>query len=204
MNMENMDNQNNKNNEVEDISESSGAETNEGFTPDEFPGETVEPVENDDINVQKVNELTEEVTRLNDVILRERAEFVNYRKRTNQENLQQEGRIAGKILQEMVPVFDAFDLLLTSVHTGEQAIDKFLEGSRLIRKQLWQVFESLGVEEIDPDKQEFDPQTMEALSVSESENAEKETVSQVYQKGYQYKGRTLRPARVAVEKPKQA
>lgn len=178
------------------------------FTPIEFPPEIEDENVDQDMqnllnqNEQKIIELTQEIARLNDLILRERAEFVNYRKRINQENLQQEGRTAGKILQEMVSVFDAFDLLFTSEHDGKQAMEKFLEGSKLIRKQLWQVFENLGVELIDPDQMEFDPLSMEALSVSESETTEKEMVKQVYQKGYRYKDRILRPARVAVEKPK--
>jgi len=176
---------------------------NEAFIPLEIPSENESEDTTEEDEVQQASDASaEEIAKLNDIILRERAEFVNYRKRINQENLQQEGRIAGKILQEMVPVFDAFDLLLVSEHEGEKSMEKFLEGSKLIRKQLWQVFENLGVETIDPDQLEFDPTTMEALSVSESEAVDREIVKQVYQKGYKYKDRILRPARVAVEKPK--
>jgi len=201
----------NENTEIKETS--AGSDPNEGqnelekgsFVPADLP-EGINDNSNDDEDVahsdQKILELTEQVDKLNDLILRERADFVNYRKRTLQENLQQEGRIAGKILQEITPVFDAFDLLLASETEGQQSIGKFMEGSRLIQKQLWQVFENLGVEYIDPVNMEFDPVSMEALSVSESEKAEKEMVVQVYQKGYKYKDRILRAARVAVEKPK--
>jgi len=147
-------------------------------------------------------ELNNEIARLNELVARERAEFINYRKRTAQESLQLEGRTAGKILQEILPAFDAFDQLLASSHADAGSMTKFLEGAALIKKQLWQVFENLGVEELDPLNLEFDPQIMEALSVLEAEDANREHVVQVYQKGYRYKDRVLRPARVGVKKPK--
>ncbi|MDH4263009.1 MAG: nucleotide exchange factor GrpE [Spirochaetia bacterium] len=197
-----------KNDDSDNIENSSSDDNEKDFTPLEFSAENGEGSIDQDTenllnqNEQKIIELNEEIARLNDSILREKAEFLNYRKRMNQENLQQEGRTAGKILQELIPVFDAFDLLLATEHNGDKAMEKFLDGSNLIRKQLWQVFENLGIELIDPDQQEFDPTSMEALSVSESEKTDKEIVKQVYQKGYRYKDRILRPARVAVEKPK--
>jgi molecular chaperone GrpE len=158
------------------------------------------PVE-EEIENAEVEILKAEIAKLNDSIMRERAEFQNYRKRTSQEALLAEGRTAGKILQEIMPAFDAFDQLLTTASTGDSSMEKFLEGAQLIKKQLWQVFENLGVEEINPDQMEFDPQTMEALSVQEAEDVKTDTVTQVYQKGYRFKERILRPARVSVKKP---
>ncbi|MDH4198938.1 MAG: nucleotide exchange factor GrpE [Spirochaetia bacterium] len=185
---------------------------NDGFIPDVFPDETggdeLSESASDDSDEgaslleSRIEQLTSENARLNDQVLRERAEFANLRKRHNQETLQLEGKIAGKILQEILPALDALDQLLVAGETGVQVLDQFLDGSKLIRKQLWQAFEGLGIEEVNPVSLEFDPLSMEALSVTEVENIEFERVGVVYQKGYKFKERVIRPARVAVEKPK--
>lgn len=152
-------------------------------------------------NDPQADSLTRENLKLNDLIMRERAEFANYKKRTSQEMLQMEGKIAGKVLHDMLPAFDAFDQLISSSFSGEANVESFMQGSKLIRKQLWQIFEDLGIEEINPEKEGFDPQIMEALSFKESDEVESETVTEVYQKGYKFKDKIIRPARVAVSKP---
>lgn len=149
---------------------------------------------------QEAEKLKEQVSELKDSILRERAEFANYRKRVSKEKLDIEKMTAGKIVEEMLPALDSFDQILST--DGSQAnIENYKEGVVLIRKQLWAVFEKFGVEEFNPEGEEFDPNTMEALSMVENPEVEKETVQQVFQKGYRAGSKMLRAARVVVARP---
>lgn len=148
-----------------------------------------------------------EVDRLKETLVRERADFINFRRRSLQEKEEATKRATERILNNLVPVLDAFDQLFSAASgqdgkEGEEAsVSGFLEGAELIQKQMWQIFSDLGVNQIDPIDQEFNPSQMEALSVSESPDVDYEKVGQVYQKGYELAGRVIRPARVAVIKP---
>lgn len=151
---------------------------------------------------QKVEELNEQASKFKDELQRERAEFINFRKRVVQEKADIENSIMGKILNSMLPALDSFDQLFSAdQNQSEQKLENFLEGAELIKKQLVTVFEKYGVEEFDPKGQPFDPSSMEALHLKETDEVDSNTVSEVYQKGYKISGRLLRAARVAILKP---
>lgn len=143
-------------------------------------------------------QLKEEIESLKNNLQRERAEFANFRKRTMQERLSLSGMEAGKLLTALLPALDSFDSLLAA-EAG--SLQNFIEGTELIRKQILSVFAEKGVQEFEPQGQEFDPEKMEALSVQESDEVSKEVVSQVFQKGYLLDGKVLRAARVVVARP---
>lgn len=176
----------------------------------------------EDNEVEQLQKLLDEAKQN---LLLERADFINFRKRSSQEKADMQTRITGNFLQEMLPAMDAFDQLFamreknlsqkqdadktaeqtseqTPEQTPEQTIKQFFEGIDLIYQQLWNVFSQADFEEINPIDEEFDPNVMEALAVEERDGIDKETVVQVYQKGFRNKDRVLRPARVVVAKPK--
>ena len=157
---------------------------------------------------EDIDELTREVSKLKDDLLRERAEFINYRKRVVQEKVDMESFLMVRVVESMLPVLDAFDQLFSSAAGPESAkekseknLDNFIEGAKLIQKQLVDVFQKYGVEEFNPRGGPFDPGSMEALHSKESDKVSSDTVSQVYQKGYKINERLIRAARVAVLKP---
>ena len=153
---------------------------------------------------ESIEELKEQLNRFKEDLQRERAEFINYRKRTSQEKVDMENSIVARVLDSALPVLDSFDRLLSSNEQSkkaEQSLTNFLQGTELIRKQLMEVFRTYGVEEFNPVDQEFDPDLMEALHSEESNEVNAEIVSSVYQKGYLINKRLLRAARVAVLKP---
>jgi len=179
--------------------------------PEKSP-ETSEFTETDDIDEnaeeiiqadeqEDIETLQKELKETSDFLLRERAEFMNYRKRVIQEKADLESFVTGKILNEMMPVLDAFDQLFSAKEAADKKVSKFLDGVQLIRKQLWSAFEKFGVSEFNPEGESFDPNIMEALSVSESEKVRTETVENVFQKGYKIKDKIIRSARVSVVKP---
>ena len=170
----------------------------EGTPPETQKSEEVQET------VESVEELKERLNRLTEDLQRERAEFINYRKRASQERIELESSIVARILDSALPVLDSFDQLLSSNEKSEelnQTLKNFLQGTELIQKQLIEVFKNYGVEEFNPVSGEFDPGCMEALHSEESSEVNTEMVSNVFQKGYFINGRLLRAARVAVLKP---
>ncbi len=159
--------------------------------------------EEKDYETDKLDELTQQVNNFKNDLQRERAEFINYRKRVVQEKFEMEGSIMAKIVDTMLPALDAFDQLLSSFEeNSEENLDNFLRGAELIQKQLIGAFQKYGVEEFNPKSDQFDPGSMEALHSQESDEVSTDMVSEVYQKGYKINGRLIRAARVSVLKPK--
>ena len=147
---------------------------------------------------EKYSIIKEELEKMKQSLLRERADFANFRKRTIQEKQELEAVAASKILAQLLPALDSFDQLFSQEF---KEIKQVLDGVTLIRKQVDGVFSEVGIEQINPENEAFNPSTMEALGAQESNEVEVETVGQVYQKGYMLDGRVLRSARVMVLKP---
>ncbi len=149
-------------------------------------------------------ELRQQLESITADLQRERAEFSNFRKRAIQEKAQQAAQSSARLLTDLLPALDAFDQFFAAYLPKAEAdagIKAIVDGVQLIHKQIIRVFTESGVEELNPVGAEFDPNLMEALSLIEADT-EKETVSQVFQKGYRLEGRVIRPARVAVTKPR--
>ncbi len=151
----------------------------------------------------ELSALRKELEEIKSALQRERAEFMNYRKRTQTEKDMIRTIAAQQVLADLLPVFDSFDQIGIQDKTKQEdpVLKPFLEGAALIQRQLWSVFSHRGVEEISPDGEEFNPSFMEAISITESETATAEVVSQVFQKGYRIGEQVIRPARVSVTKP---
>ncbi|GAB4430456.1 MAG: nucleotide exchange factor GrpE [Turneriella sp.] len=152
----------------------------------------------------EVAQLRRQLEALTADLQRERAEFSNFRKRAVQEKAQQAAQSSARLLTDLLPALDAFDQFLAAYMPKAEAdsgIKAIVDGVQLVHKQITRVFTESGVEEINPIGLEFDPNLMEALSLIEAD-VEKETVSQVFQKGYRIEGRVIRPARVVVTKPR--
>lgn len=132
-------------------------------------------------------ELRQQLESITADLQRERAEFSNFRKRAVQEKAQQAAQSSARLLTDLLPALDAFDQFFAAYLAKAEAdagIKAIVDGVQLVHKQITRVFTESGVEELNPVGAEFDPNLMEALSLVEAD-VEKETVSQVFQKGYQ-------------------
>ena len=140
-----------------------------------------------------------ELSQIQDRHLRLAAEYDNYRKRTDRERLDAHGRAQAEIVARLL---DAIDDLERVAHYDENVgTASLLEGVRLVDKKLRQVLEASGLEPVQAEGALFDPTTMEGLATMPAENPEEdEAVSDVFQKGYLFRGQLLRPARVRVKK----
>lgn len=132
---------------------------------------------------------------LND-LMRARAEAENVRKRSARdiENAHKYGQ--ERFIVEMLPVKDSMDLGLAAAESATD-IESLREGMALTRKALVQALEKMGVTEVDPLGEKFNPELHQAISVQPAD-AEPNTVLTVVQKGYCLHDRLLRPALVIV------
>jgi molecular chaperone GrpE len=109
-------------------------------------------------------------------------------------------RAAERLVEDLLPALDAFDLAMTSVAGLPREHEKVKKGIELTYAQLRGVLEKAGLERLDPVGEPFDPNEHEAvMHVEEGAHAEP-TVVDVMRAGYRLKGRTLRPAMVKVAK----
>lgn len=141
-----------------------------------------------------------EITTSRDRYLRLAAEFENYRKRTDRERGEGSTRAQAQLVERLLEPLD--DLQRVAHFSGENAsAEALLEGVQMVERKLLRVLETAGLEVLEAKGDRFDPSLHEALMTAEAESAEEdETVGEVFQKGYAFKGQLLRPARVQVKK----
>jgi molecular chaperone GrpE len=127
---------------------------------------------------------------------RARAEFLNYKRRVEQEK-QRDAQMAGLIvIAKVLPVLDDFDLALANVPKGGDA-EAWLNGIALVAHKLRSVLESEGVQPIAAAGQKFDPAIHEAVMV-DGEGGD--VVVAELRRGYTLHGNVIRPALVKVGK----
>jgi molecular chaperone GrpE len=131
-----------------------------------------------------------------DLAKRTQADFENYRKRAAKEIAAAGGRARIGLIREILPVLDNLERALGVAPEG--AHDAFVEGVRLVYRDLQAALSRAGVETIEPKGDAFDPNVHEALSVRPQEGAESGTVVDVVEKGYRTADVVVRPARVVV------
>lgn len=144
---------------------------------------------------EQASELAAERDRLADALLRLRAEFENYRRRSARELIESRQRAQGELLNDLLPVLDNLERALDAAEHHEEG--KVLTGVRLVRDLFVDQLKRAGVEEIETVGAPFDPAFHEAMLMQPAEYDEG-VVSAVLQKGYRQGERVLRPARVAV------
>lgn len=128
--------------------------------------------------------------------MRNVAEFDNYKKRNAK--LWQDAFNEGKadVIVKILPVGDNLDIAL-NLNLDE----KTAEGIRLIKKKFLDVLKSMGVEEVNPEGQPFDPNIAEAImQVEKEEGEESDIVKQVFEKGYKMQDKIIRYAKCSVIK----
>jgi len=132
-----------------------------------------------------------------ELLLRTRAEMENLRKRTEKdlENAHKYGM--EKFVHEMLPVKDSMEM---GIAAQDVTVESLHEGMQLAMNMFNTTFEKLGVNEIDPLNEAFDPELHQAMTMQENNEVEPNTVIAVMQKGYALNGRLVRPAMVVVSK----
>ncbi len=140
--------------------------------------------------------LSADLEELRQTLLRRQADFDNYRKRIEKERFEDSKRATARMIEGLIPVIDGFEHALAAHREAEY--DNYRKGFELIYKQLLDNVAKLGVERIDPVGKSFDPHLHQAVDRAETSEHKDGTILQVFQPGYVFHGRVLRPAMVRV------
>jgi molecular chaperone GrpE len=177
------------------------AETNQDF--DEGMEEAV-PAE-ESAGGDASNELLKLQAERNDLfqkLARAQAEFQNARKRLEADKEQAVSFANSSLIKSLLPVIDNFERAL-AVDPAKSDVASLLKGMQIVHDQWLSVLGQQSVQPLAPKAGEaFDPNTMQALMQQPTDQYPENHVTQLLQKGYSLHGRTLRPAQVAVSKPK--
>ena len=152
--------------------------------------------ENQVDNEQKEN------AELKDQLLRRAADFDNYRKRMIKEKQETYDYATAALLSDLLHSLDNFD---RTIDAAKDATDPkaIADGIKMINKSLVKMLEDkYGLVGYGKEDDEFNPDEHEAIGRMEDEKAKKETLAQVYLKGYKLKDKVIRHAKVMVKVPK--
>lgn len=152
--------------------------------------------------VDELEALQEELTEQKDQVMRIAAEFENYKKRMMREKSNALKYAGEPIFREILPVVDNLERAIAQGETqdadAEQVLASLLEGVQLTLKSLLTSLEKFEVTPIDSVGEPFDPVNQEALTMEASDSVPVNHVVNEFEKGYQYKDRLLRAAKVIV------
>lgn len=167
---------------------------------DDLAADSTESAESADAagEQDQVGALRQDLAEAHERMLRLAAELDNVRKRAARdvENARRYG--LERLAQALLPVRDSLEAGLAA---GESAdAETLLEGKRATLRLLDSALEQVGISELDPEGEPFDPTKHEAMTTQPSATTEPNTVLTVVQKGYAIHDRLLRPARVVVSR----
>lgn len=131
---------------------------------------------------------------LQDRLLRSRAEFDNARRRAERERSDYLQFAAMDLVKNVLPVLDDFERAL-KVETSDK---EYARGVELIYQRLYETLKKMGLEPIETEGKPFDPNLHQAVERVETDEADDHTVVGEFQRGYNFKGKLLRPAMVRV------
>ena len=146
---------------------------------------------------EKKDKRDEQIAELNDKVLRQMAEFENFRKRTEKEKAAMFEIGAKSIVEKLLPVIDNFERGLATV-SEEEKNGAFAQGIDKIYKQLLTELAEAGVTPIEAVGKEFNPDFHNAVMHIEDENFGENIVAEEFQKGYMYKDSVVRHSMVKV------
>jgi len=146
---------------------------------------------------EKKDKRDEQIAELNDKVLRQMAEFENFRKRTEKEKAAMFEIGAKSIVEKLLPVIDNFERGLAAL-SEEERNGAFAQGIEKIYKQLLTELAEAGVTPIEAVGKEFNPDFHNAVMHIEDENLGENIVAEEFQKGYMYKDSVVRHSMVKV------
>ena len=167
----------------------------ESETVAEGTGETTK--EKSKLFKKKKDAKDEKIEELSDKLLRQMAEFDNFRKRTEKEKSAMYEIGAKDIIDKLLPVVDNFERGFTTV-SEEDKEDAFVTGMEMVYKQLMTMLEGVGVKPIEAVGQEFNPDLHNAVMHVEDETVGENIIVEEFQKGYTYRDSVVRYSMVKV------
>lgn len=191
----------------EELQEEPGVATEvDDASPESTAGEPEQAGEEVRDLAKELSEAQEEVASLRDRLLRMAADTENFKKRVERERLAGLKYAGESIFREILPVVDnlerAVDQGLSDTPEAEKSVQALHEGVQLTLKSLINILEKFEVKPIDSVGKPFDPQHQDAMTMESSDTVPANHVLREFQKGYYYKDRLLRAAKVVVSSGK--
>jgi len=145
----------------------------------------------------EADELRKERDALQDRLLRQAAEFDNYRKRVDRERKDVAQFAAAEFVQDLLPVIDDFERAL---QTDAPGAEPYRQGLEIIHRTLMEMLRKRGVSPIDAVGTDFDPQIHQAVAYEEAPDRRDGEVMEQFTRGYRLGEKLIRPAMVKVAK----
>lgn len=166
----------------------------------ENPEETAEVVEEktaEELLQEKIEKLEEEVKASEDKYLRLYAEFENFKRRKNQEIETNNIYKSQKVITEILPSLDNLERAL-QVDSDNEEVKALRKGVEMVYEGILNALKSEGVEVVETENVQFDPNIHHAVMQGEESDKESGVILDTFQKGYKLKDRVIRPAMVKV------
>lgn len=143
--------------------------------------------------------LSKRIKDLEEALLRSQAELINYKRRKDEETSRIIKYAEKDILKGFLPILDNFERAINMDDNNlDDEVSKFLQGFKLMYKQIKDLLTKFEVKEMECLGKEFDPTYHQAVTTGKDESKESGIILEVLQKGYMYKDKVLRTAMVKV------
>ena len=183
----------------EDSAQTENTGESEEAKSEEATEETSEDGEKSEAPDGKEDPKDKKIAELNNKVMRQMAEFDNFRKRTEKEKSEMFASGEKTVVEAILPVIDNFERALDMAAQDEaKKDDPFIEGMDKVYKQLIDELEKLGVKPIEALGADFDPNLHNAVMQEETEEYESGKVCKELQKGYMLNDSVVRHSMVSV------
>jgi len=145
----------------------------------------------------KIKELEDEIESLKNDLLRNQADFENFKKRMNQERITDRKYAAMDLIHDLLIPLDQLRKVV-NMDVEDPMLKNYLIGFKMINDQIYDQLEANGLKEIKALGETFDPKVHHAVEKDNNSEIENNIITEEIQKGYMYKDRILRPAMVKV------
>ena len=150
-------------------------------------------------NCECNNELEDKVKKLEESLLRNQAELINFKRRKEEETSRLLKYAEEDVMLGFLPILDNIERAINMDDEDlDDEVSKFLEGFKMIYAQVKSLLEKFEVKEIECLNMPFDPTYHQAVFTGKDDNYESGIVLEVLQKGYMYKDKVIRPSMVKV------
>lgn len=143
----------------------------------------------------EVDKLKAEIAEKDDRILRQQAEFQNFRRRTQKEKEELGNVIKQDVLKALLPIIDNFERALAAETVDAESLQK---GVEMVHSQLMQTLQDKGLKAIETEGQKFDPAFHQAVMRVQNPDLEDDTIAAELQRGYMVGDTVIRPSMVQV------
>ena len=181
------------NDELKDEMDDNTGSENEMNEENPVEEEIVDQLESE----EKIKSLEAEVNQYKELMLRKAAEFENYKRRTENDQLNLLKFAAEPLIIKLLPTVDDLERSLAHM-TEETDVQKIKEGIQLVYSKLMKVLDEQGIKKIESIGKPFNVDFHEALMQRADDTAPPHTVLDELETGYMYKDRVIRHAKVIV------